>query len=83
MILPIDIDMGVTGWPNMHQVLVLNCLSFQAKLLDNFSDVNGVPDDDEIGNQIETTDLMVELFVSFTFHLSVISKACRASSLLS
>ena len=60
VILAIDIDMCIPCGPDMREITVLHRIAFLLELVHHGCHVDRIPDNDGIGDQIETQGLMGE-----------------------
>ena len=65
MIATIHIDMPIAGRPDPGEITVLHRIALAFELFDHSRHVHGIPENDGIGDEVETTGLMDELFPSF------------------
>lgn len=62
------------SWPDMLEIFIINGIALLTELFDCFIHVNGVPDNDDVGDQVEASDLILELLIALASHLSLVSE---------
>ena len=68
----IDIDVFISGRPDMGEVALVHRVALPFKLCNGFGHVHGIPYDDSIGNQIEATGLIDEFVAAFATQLPLV-----------
>lgn len=72
VILPVDIDVSMTGGPQVHEVFIFHYLLLVLKLLQNFFHVHCVPNNDRICDQVEAAYLVAKLLIRLSPNFTLI-----------